>query len=226
MNQKEAAARRALDYVKSGMILGLGSGSTAAYFVDMLGVMVSSGELTDIQGIPTSRATAERAREWGIPLTTLAENPILDLAVDGADEVDPNLNLIKGLGRAALREKIVESHAKRLIIIVDESKIVDKLGRGPLPVEIIQFEHETHIRWLRSLGCKAELWLEDDGSPIVTDNGNYLVRCWFADGIGDADRLSMTLSTRPGIVGHGLFLNMADTIIVAGNEGVQIIGQS
>ncbi len=223
MNLKEEAARRALEYVKSGMLLGLGSGSTAAIFVDMLGVMVSAGDLTDIQGIPTSEATAERAREWGIPLTSLAENPNLDLAVDGADEVDPNLNLIKGLGRAALREKIVESHAKKFVVIVDESKVVEKLGRGPLPVEITQFEFETHIRWLGSLSSKAELWLEEDSSPIITDNGNYLVRCWFDNGIEDAYELSSTLSTHPGIVGHGLFLDMADTIIVAGVDGVRII---
>ncbi len=226
MNPKEAAARHALEYVKSGMVLGLGSGSTAAIFVDMLGVKVSSGEITEILGIPTSEATAERAREWGIPLANLSLNPVLDLAVDGADEVDPNLNLIKGLGRAALREKIVESQAKRLVIIVDESKLVEKLGRGPLPVEIVQFEHETHIQWLRTLCSKAELWLEEDGSPIVTDNGNYLVRCWFEDGIENAYELAVTLSTQPGMVSHGLFLDMADTVIVAGMDGVKVIGQT
>ena len=225
MNPKEAAARRALAFVKSGMILGLGSGSTAAIFVDMLGVKLNSGEITKILGIPTSQATAERARAWGIPLTNLALNPILDLAVDGADEVDPNLNLIKGLGRAALREKIVESHAKRLLIIVDESKLVDKLGRGPLPVEIIQFEHETHIQWLRTLCRQADHWLEEDGSPIITDNGNYLVRCWFKDGIENAYALSATLSAQPGIVGHGLFLDMADTVIVAGEDDIKILGK-
>ncbi len=223
MNSKEAAARRALQYVKSGMNLGLGSGSTAAFFVDMLGVKVSSGELTGIVGVPTSEATAERAAEWGIPLTTLAETPNLNLAVDGADEVDPALNLIKGLGRAALREKIVESHAKKFVVIVDQSKLVEQLGRGPLPVEIVQFEHETHIRWLRTLGCRAELWLEGDGSAVITDNGNYLVRCWFDGGIRDAHELSVTLSTHPGIVGHGLFLGMANTVIVAGDEGIQIL---
>ncbi len=223
MNPKEAAARRALKYVKSGMILGLGSGTTAAHFVDILGAKVSSGELSDIKGVPTSEGTAERAREWGIPMTSLAEHPVLDLAVDGADEVDPNLNLIKGLGRAALREKIVESRAKKFVVIVDESKIVERLGRGPLPVEIIQFEHITHVRWLRSLGCRVELWLEENGTPIITDNGNYLVRCWFESGITDAYDLARTLSIQPGIVEHGLFLDMADTIIVAGVEGIKII---
>ncbi len=223
MNPKEATARRALEYVKSGMRLGLGSGSTAAFFIDMLGVKVSSGELTGIVGVPTSVATAARAAEWNIPLTTLGETPNLDLAVDGADEVDPALNLIKGLGRAALREKIVESRADKFVVIVDQSKLVDQLGRGPLPVEIVQFEHETHIRWLRTLGCRAELWLEEDESPVITDNGNYLVRCWFEGGVGDAYELSVTLSTQPGIVGHGLFLDMANTVIVAGDEGIQIL---
>ncbi|MBL7161357.1 MAG: ribose-5-phosphate isomerase RpiA [Anaerolineales bacterium] len=225
MNHKEAAARRALEFVKSGMTLGLGSGSTTAYFVDMLGVKVSSGELTDIRAVPTSEATAERALEWGIPLTNLGEYPNLDLAVDGADEVDPNLNLIKGLGRAALREKIVESHAEQFVVIVDESKLVPKLGRGPLPVEIVRFEHETHIHWLNTLGlgCTAKLWLEEDGSPAITDNGNYLALCWFEEGIADAYELAVTLSTHPGVIGHGLFLDIADTIIIAGNEGIRIM---
>ena len=141
MNLKEKAAKKALTFVKSGMTLGLGTGSTTAYFVDMLGEKVSSGELEDIRGVPTSKETEERARRWGIPITTLSEHPVLDLAVDGADEVDPALNLIKGLGRALLREKIVEVHAKQFIVIVDESKMVARLGtRDALPVEILPFE--------------------------------------------------------------------------------------
>ncbi len=221
MNLKEAAAKHALKYVESGMTLGLGSGSTTSIFIDLLGARFSARELTDIQAVPTSEATAERARKWGIPLTNLSEHPTMDLAVDGADEVDPNLNLIKGLGRAALREKIIASHAKRFVVIVDQSKIVDRLGRGPLPVEIVQFEHGTQIRWLNSSGCTADLWLEEDGSPVVTDNGNYLARCWFENGIDDPYKLSLALSTRPGIVEHGLFLDMADIIVIAGNDGVR-----
>lgn len=224
MNLKEQAASRALDYVQSGMTLGLGTGSTTAFFVDQLGERVKSGSLRDIQGVPTSVGTAERARSWGIPLTTLTEHPHLDLAVDGADEVDPEFNLIKGLGRALLREKVVEIHTRRLIIIVDESKLVTRLGtRGPVPVEIIQFEAGEHVRWLNTLGCRAEQWLEEDGSPVVTDNGNFLVRCWFPEGIPDTYALADTLAKRPGIVEHGLFLDMASEIIVAGSDGVRSI---
>jgi ribose 5-phosphate isomerase A len=151
--------------------------------------------------------------------------------VDGADEVDPKLNLIKGLGRALLREKIVEIHARQFVVIVDESKIVPRLGRrGPLPVEIITFEHQAHIRWLNSLGCRAELWLEKDGRPVVTDNGNYLVRCWFpgagtaaASGIVDIHYLANQLAWRPGIVEHGLFLGMASRVISAGSQGIEVL---
>jgi ribose 5-phosphate isomerase A len=150
--------------------------------------------------------------------------PHLDLAVDGADEVDPNLNLIKGLGRALLREKVVEIHADRFIVIVDESKLVPRLGsRGPLPVEIIPFEADVHLRWLNSLECRAELWREDDGAPVVTDNGLFLARCWFEGGIPDPYVLADQLSQRPGIVEHGLFLDMANLVIVAGEQGIRVI---
>jgi len=223
MNLKEQASARALDYVQSGMALGLGTGSTTRFFVEMLGEKLGTGALQDIIGVPTSENTAALARELGIPLTTISENPELDLAVDGADEVDPGLNLIKGLGRAALREKVVEIHARKLVIIVDETKLVKRLGRGPLPVEIVRFESEAHIAWLRTLGCRAELWLEEDGSPIITDNGNFLVLCRFDEGIADAYELSQTLSNRPGIVEHGLFLDMADEVIVAGSDGISVL---
>ena len=224
MNLKKQAAQKALTFVKSGMTLGLGTGSTTAHFVDMLGEKVSSGELQAIRGVPTSKETEKRARGWGIPITTLSEHPRLDLAIDGADEVDPALNLIKGLGRALLREKIVEVHAQRFIVIVDASKMVTRLGmRGPLPIEILPFEAEAHIHWLNTLGCRAELWLEDDGSPAVTDNGNYLAKCWFDEGISDAYALAQALSTRPGIVEHGLFLDMATEIIIAKEDGVELL---
>jgi ribose 5-phosphate isomerase A len=222
MNLKQLAASRALEFVQSGMVLGLGTGSTTAYFVDMLGERLRSGELWDIRGVPTSLWTEQRARALGIPLLSLADHPQLDLAVDGADEVDPAFNLIKGLGRALLREKIVEIHARRFVVIVDESKLVPRLGRGPLPVEIVQFEAPVNIRWLNSLGCRAEQWYEDDGSPVVTDNGNFLVRCWFEGGIPDAYALARALADRPGIVEHGLFLDMADEVIVAGTDGIYV----
>ncbi len=226
MNLKEQAAREALRYVQSGMVLGLGSGSTTAHFVDLLGQQVQAGAVQKIVGVPTSEQTAARARALGIPLATLDDRPHLDLAVDGADEVDPQLNLIKGLGRALLREKIVETHAVRLVIIVDESKLVPRLGtRGPLPVEIVQFAAAEHVRWLGTLGCQAELWREADGSPVVTDNGNYLARCTFPQGIPDAYALARQLADRPGIVEHGLFLDMATTVLVAAPSGTRALAR-
>lgn len=223
MNLKQGAAKVALGYVRSGMMIGLGTGSTTRYFIDMLGEEIQKGSLQGIQAVPTSEATAEQARLLGIPLTTLSENSQLDLAVDGADEVDPKLNLIKGLGGALLREKVVEIHARRFIVVVDESKIVPRLGvRGPLPVEIIPFEAHAHVAWLNTLECQAKLLLEEDGSPVGTDNGNYLAYCWFSDGIPDPYMLARTLADRPGIVEHGLFLGMADTVVVAEVDGIKI----
>jgi ribose 5-phosphate isomerase A len=224
MNLKRQAAKTALTYVRSGMILGLGTGSTTAFFIEMLSERLEAGTLQNISSVPTSEQTADCARDLGIPLTTLTEHPRLDLAVDGADEVDPSLNLIKGLGRALLREKIVESHAERFLVIVEESKLVPRLGtRGPVPVEIVPFQAQAHVRWLNTLGCRAELWLEKDDSPIVTDNGNYLARCWFPDGIADAYALARALADRPGIVEHGLFLDMASAVIVATPEGTRVL---
>ena len=222
MNLRAKAAERALAYVRSGMVLGLGTGSTHAHFLERLGEQVRDGALHDIVGVPTSEGTAARARALGIPLATLADHDRLDLAVDGADEVDPDLNLIKGLGRALLREKIVEVHADRFLVVVDESKLVPRLGRGPLPVEIVPFGAEAQVRWLNTLGCRAELWLED-AAPIVTDNGNYLARCWFPDGIAAPYALAHTLAERPGIIEHGLFLGMAHAVLVAGVEGVRLL---
>ena len=227
MNLKRQAAAVALTYVQSGMVVGLGSGSTAAHFVELLGEQLAKGTFDDIVGVPTSETTAALARALRIPITTLTRHPRLDLAVDGADEVDPNLDLIKGLGRALLREKVVESRARRFLVIVDESKLVSCLGlRGPLPVEIVRFEAAVHVDWLNELGCRAELWLEDDGSPVVTDNGNYMVRCWFQHGITDAAALARALAHQPGIVEHGLFLNMASAVIVAAARGTRVMERS
>jgi ribose 5-phosphate isomerase A len=194
----------------------------------MLGEKMRSRELTEIVGVPTSEGIAQLARAEGIPLVPMADLspnqalPELDLAVDGADEIDPNLNLVKGLGRALLREKIVEIHAQVFIVIADETKLVPHLGQGPLPVEIVRYEYGAQLRWLNSLGCQAEIWLERNGEPVVTDNGNYLVRCWFEGGIPGPYELAQVLEGRPGIVEHGLFLDMADLAIVAGENGIQI----
>ncbi|MBN1136885.1 MAG: ribose-5-phosphate isomerase RpiA [Anaerolineae bacterium] len=227
MNLKLQSASYALAYVRSGMVLGLGSGTTAGHFVDLLGERLRAGELRDIVGVPTSEATADRARCQGVPLTTLDEHRRLDLAVDGADEVDPSLNLIKGLGRCLLREKIVVAHADRFLVLVDEAKLVDRLGtRGPMPVEIVPFAALAQVAWLDSTSGRAELWEEADGSPAVTDNGNYLARCWFPGGIADPYALARTLADRPGIVDHGLFLDVATTVIAAGPAGVRVLNRT
>lgn len=224
MDLKAQAASAALGYVKDGMTIGLGTGSTTSYFVDMLGEKLKLGELKDIRGVPTSEKTASRARALKIPLVSLDEVSELDLVVDGADEVDPQLDLIKGLGRALLREKIVESHTNQFIVVVDESKLVEKLGtKGPLPVEIIPYAARAHIRWLNTLGCRAELWMEADGTPATTDNGNYLAKCWFDGGIPDVYELAEKLAWRAGIVEHGLFLGMASLVIVAGQDGTRTL---
>lgn len=228
VNLKQVAAQRALEYVRSDMVIGLGTGSTTAFFIDMLGSKIRSGTLSNIAGVPTSEKTAERARSLGIPLSTLADavkrDRALDLVVDGADEVDPQLNLIKGLGRALLREKIVEIHTHNLIIIVDDSKMAPRLGSSvPLPVEVLPFEAQVTINWLNTLGCRAEQWMEEDGSPVVTDNGNYLALCHFSAGISDAYELAHNLEQRPGVIEHGLFLDMASRVIVASEQGVQVL---
>jgi len=224
---KQEAARYALSLVENDMILGLGTGSTTAFFVQFLGEALQEGRLRNIVGIPTSERTAQHARELGIPLTTLNEVDYLHLVVDGADEVDPDLNMIKGLGKALLREKLVEVHARQFWVIVDESKLVQRLGeRGPLPVEIVPFAHEATVRWLNRLpGCRAELWLREDGSPWVTDNSHYLVLCWFEEGIREPEALARTLNSWPGVMEHGLFLGMASGVIVASPDGVRTLSR-
>lgn len=231
MNLKHDAALYALDLVENGMRLGLGTGSTTKIFIELLAEKLKSGGLKNIIGIPTSQETALFARSLDIPMRSLSDlepRPhLLDLAVDGADEIDPNLDLIKGLGKAMLREKIVEIHASWLVIIADEGKMVKRLGRGPLPVEIVPFEVEVTLRWLNTQGCRAELWRDADGKLYITDNGNYLARCWFSNssnvGIPDAYLLAERLAARPGIVEHGLFLGMTHQAIVAGQNGVEVL---
>jgi len=224
MNLKQQAASFTLKYVQDGMVLGLGSGSTTQFFIEMVGERYQKGDLKNILAVPTSEKTASQARSFGIPLTNLDDHPSLDIFVDGADQVDPQLNLIKGLGRALLREKIIEIHTRRFVVIVDESKLAPYLGdQVPLPVEIVKFEAASHVNWLNSLGCRAELWLESAGSPVVTDNGNFLVRCWFDSGIPDLAALARVLADRPGIVEHGLFLGMATEVVVAGHKGIRVL---
>jgi ribose 5-phosphate isomerase A len=229
VNLKQIAAIHALEFVKNGMKVGLGSGSTARYFIQALGERWISGGISDLLCVSTSTETTNLAREFGLPLVSLSEliiqgnNPTLDLAVDGADEVDPQLDLIKGLGKAALREKIVEMHARRFVVIIDESKLVTRLGRGPLPVEIIPLEADVTVQWIKSLGCRAELWHDEIGTPVKTECDHWLVRCWFPEGIRNPKKLAEILERRIGIVDHGLFLGMTTDVVVASEKGVKVI---
>lgn len=217
---KHAAAEAALEYVQSGMVLGLGHGSTVAFALEGLAARLRQGDLKDVVGIPCSRATAEATQKLGIPLSTLEEHPEIDLTIDGADEVDPNLNLIKGGGGALLREKIVAQASRREIIVVDESKLSDTLGsRFPLPVEISPFGWKSQLDFLDSLARTATL-REQDGAPVQTDQGNYLIDCDFGP-IENLYKLAQLLEGRAGILEHGLFLGLVTDLFVGGPEGVR-----
>jgi ribose 5-phosphate isomerase A len=221
---KRAAAEKAVDLVEDGMKLGLGTGSTARHVLELIAERQKRGELAKICGVPTSRATENLARELGITLTTLDQNPRLDLAIDGADEVDAELNLIKGLGGALLWEKIVASAAERLIIVCDESKLVQRLGdRAPLPVEVVPFAYQIHMPFLEDLGAKPKLREQESGKPFVSDGGHYIIDCHFEDGISDPWRLEAELKHRAGVVETGLFLEMAESVVVAADGGINVL---
>ena len=221
---KKAAAEKAVDRVESGMVLGLGTGSTTRYAIIKIGELWQAGSLTGIIGIPTSESTAELARHYDVPLSTLAEYPHIDLVIDGADEVDPELNLIKGLGGALLREKMIEQAAAYFIVVVDETKLVPKLGtKGPLPVEVTQYGWRYQADWLVNQFTCQPIVRGGEDKPMVTDNGNYILDCTFPDGIHDPANLAATLKARTGVVEHGLFLGMAGEVIVAGAEGVRVM---
>jgi len=229
---KKQAAWKAVEYVKSGMKVGLGTGSTAAFAVARIGELMASGELTDIVAVPTSVATHDQAKELGIPLATLDTVPHLDVAIDGADEVDPDLNLVKGGGGALLREKMVEVCADKFVVIVDESKLCDGLGPGfPLPVEITPFCHMHTLRKVGALpsleGCEPVLRMgtsqsnkPDGDEPAVTDNGNYIVDLHFKAPIKDAPAAAAELKNTVGVVDHGLFIGMTSSCIIATKDGV------
>ena len=203
------------------MVLGLGTGSTVAFFLDALAERYRKGEVEGIVGVPTSVWTEHRASELGIPLTSLAAVGTLDLTVDGADEVDPELNLIKGLGGALIREKMVAQSTRDFLIIVDEGKLVERLGtRSPLPVEVLQFEWKFHLPFLGTWGANARLRVGEGGAPYVTDNGNFILDCSFEEGIPDPTALERALQERAGVVGTGLFLDMATEVLVGGTAGV------
>jgi ribose 5-phosphate isomerase A len=221
---KEAAAEAAAAQVKDGMIVGLGSGTTATLAVDAIGRRVRQG--LRITGIPTSEQTAELARTLGIPLTTLGEQPKIDMTIDGADEVEMStLNLIKGLGGALLREKIVASATARFVIIVDETKLVNQLGtHDPVPVEVIPFGWQATESRLRSLGATPKLRMKADGEAYITDGGHYILDCTFGLISSSAD-LGNALDGTVGVVEHGLFIGMTSQVLVGGPEDVRTLGQ-
>lgn len=227
------------DYVRSGMVIGLGTGSTAAFAVERVGQLLKSGKLKDIIAIPTSVRTKEQCEALGIPLTTLGTPESrfskLDVAIDGADAVDPALNLVKGGGGALFREKIVEECAEKFIVIVDESKLCDGLGPGfPLPVEIVPFCYEHTMNAIAALpsleGCEAKLRLGnvatgskvDGDKPAITDNGNYIVDLFFNTPIKDPPKAAAELKATCGVVEHGLFCGMSTVVIIAGKSGISV----
>ncbi len=210
-SEKELAGRAAAKLVRDGDVVGLGTGSTAYFAVIALGERVKAG--LNMVGIPTSLATEEVARKLGIPLTTLDEHPEIDITIDGADEIDPQLNLIKGGGGALLREKVVASVTKKMVVVANSGKLVPQLGKFPLPVEIIPFARSVVERKLSSLGATSKLRLKPDGQPYVTDNGNHILDASFGR-ISDPPAVARALSETPGVVEHGLFIGFAKLALV------------
>lgn len=223
---KRQAAARALEAVRDGMKLGLGTGSTAKHFVDLLGEKVRSG--MKVVGVPTSEATRAQAEQCGIALTTLDEVDRLDITIDGADEVDPALDLIKGGGGALLREKIVAAASDRMIVIADDTKWVDALGRFPLPVEVIPFglgaTRRAMARAFAEAGVSGPMEVRKgrDGHVFVTDGGHWIVDARLGR-IADPPRLARLLNVIPGVVEHGLFVGLASTVILAGAQGIRVV---
>lgn len=240
---KRLAAQKSLEEIKSGMVIGLGSGSTFKYALELIAQKIKSGELIDIKGVPSSLETEKRAKELGIPVFSLNQvssinhqsSGIIDVTIDGADEVteghpDPDLSgegssvfhLIKGGGGAHLREKILFQNSKRTVVIIDDSKLSDALGsKSLLPVEVIPFAVESEKKYLESLGAKVSLRLDDDGSDYITDEGNLILDADFG-GIKNLVELNNLLNNRAGIVEHGLFLDAASVVYCASNDGVKV----
>jgi ribose 5-phosphate isomerase A len=216
--EKQAAARESLRFIRDGDIVGLGSGSTFHYVLQFLAERVVHSGLK-ILGIPTSIQTAKIATVLGIPLTTLDEHQEIDVDIDGADEIDPHLALIKGGGGAFLREKIVASAAKKLVVIGDSSKHVPMLGKFPLPVEVIPFAQALVAKEIRALGAVTSLRQNDRGEPLVTDEGHHILDCKFGQ-IPDPAGLARQLEEISGIVEHGLFVGMANVVLIGKNDGV------
>jgi ribose 5-phosphate isomerase A len=218
---KRLAAERAVEFIQPGMVVGLGSGSTSAFVVRRLAALRGEGKLADVVGVPTSLETEALARSLGVPLTTLEEHPVLDLTIDGADEVDPDFGLIKGGGGALLREKIVAQASRREIIVVDAGKLSPRLGtRWPVPVEVLPFGWRSQALFLEGLGARITLREGRDGAPYRTDQGNFILDCALGP-IARPAELASRLEARAGIVEHGLFIGLASDLIVASRGRVE-----
>ncbi len=222
---KREAAEHAVTFIEPGMVVGLGVGSTAIFALRRIAALLATGDLGDIIGVPCAESVAAEARRLGIPLTTLEDHPVVDLTIDGADEVDPALNVIKGGGGALLREKIVAQASLREIIVVDEGKLSAHLGtQWALPVEVVSFGWGSHLPLLREMGAEPVLRLRADGTPLITDHGNLILDCNFGPMTApnlDPATISAILDRRTGIVGHGLFLGLATDLIVASSRGIE-----
>jgi ribose 5-phosphate isomerase A len=219
--QKQEAGERAVDWIESGMTVGLGTGSTAIFAIHKIGALIASGALRDIVGVPTSDASASAATALGIPLATLATVTSIDVTIDGADEVDPALNLVKGGGGALLHEKIVAQASRREVIVVDAAKPSPRLGTlRVLPVEVIPFSVAAEAAYLESIGASVVTRLRSDGAVFVTDEANLILDCDFGP-IDDLERLDARLHARAGIVEHGLFLGLTTDLLIAGTDGVE-----
>jgi ribose 5-phosphate isomerase A len=217
---KRIAAQKAVEFVENDMIVGLGTGSTVKYALKNLGERVQEG--LSIKGIPTSNETKKIAMKYNIPIVSLSEYPEIDITIDGADEVDSNLNLIKGGGGALTREKIIAYHSKMVIIITDDSKVVKSLGIDfPLPIEVVKFEWQATKRAIEKIGCNVELRkIFDD--PFITDNGNYILDCEF-ERINDPEQLEQDINMIPGVVENGLFIGVATKVIVGSKKGIMTL---
>lgn len=228
---KRIAAYRATEMVASGMVVGLGTGSTAAHFIDRLAELMHSGSLTGIIGIPTSLKTQAHAIKAGIPLSTLNSHPVVDISIDGADEVDPKFNLVKGRGGSLFREKMIEGASRKFVVIVDETKMVSCLGGSGLsvPVEIVPFSWKYTLSKIEKLfeneiGFSARLRVDQDNEPFETDNKNYIIEMFFERGVsGDLNEVSDRLLRLNGVIEHGMFLDMATDIVLANKDGSVVI---
>jgi len=218
VDKKKVAAERAVEFVQSGMVVGLGTGSTAYFAIEVLGNRIKEG--LEIVGVATSSSTEQLAKKFGVPLVPLDEVKLIDVTIDGADEVDPNFNLIKGMGGALLREKVVAYASLEEIIIIDDSKLVDVLGiRSPLPIEVAPFGHKLTKIALEGLGCQARL--KGGEKPFRTDNGNLIYECKF-ERIEDPEFLEVEIHLIPGVVESGLFIDLATKVVIGQEGGTQV----